>query len=67
MLPNWKIAPEWANFAAQDSDGSWRWFELEPKFATVGFWSRNTYDIPGQIEKYKPFEYSAISLFKRPA
>jgi hypothetical protein len=30
MKPDWKDAPEWANFMARDSDGEWRVFEVEP-------------------------------------
>lgn len=29
--PNWKEAPEWANYLAQDADGAWYWYEDEPK------------------------------------
>lgn len=29
-IPNWKTAPDWANFAAQDLDGKWHWFESTP-------------------------------------
>jgi hypothetical protein len=25
--PNWKDAPDWANWLAQDGDGSWYWYE----------------------------------------
>jgi len=28
--PDWKDAPEWANWLAQDEDGEWPWFEEEP-------------------------------------
>ena len=30
MKPDWKDAPEWANYLAMDEDGSWWWFENEP-------------------------------------
>ena len=30
MKPDWKNAPEWANWLAMDSDGSWYWFAEEP-------------------------------------
>jgi hypothetical protein len=29
--PDWSIAPEWANYLAQDRDGSWHWYQDEPK------------------------------------
>lgn len=28
--PDWCSAPDWANFAAMDWDGMWKWFEQEP-------------------------------------
>jgi hypothetical protein len=30
MKPEWKDAPEWAKFLAQDSDGTWYWYESQP-------------------------------------
>ena len=30
VKPDWKDAPEWANYLAQEYDGSWFWFELKP-------------------------------------
>lgn len=29
--PDWKLAPEWANYLAFDANGKWFWFENEPK------------------------------------
>ena len=29
--PDWKGAPEWANWLAQDEDGPWFWFQLKPE------------------------------------
>lgn len=31
MKPDWKDAPEWANWLAMDCDGRWYWHESEPK------------------------------------
>jgi len=28
--PSWEIAPKWANWLAQDSNGSWFWYEHKP-------------------------------------
>lgn len=28
--PDWKDAPEWAQFVAMDEDGYWCWHENEP-------------------------------------
>lgn len=30
MKPDWKNAPEWANWLVMDADGIWCWFEQEP-------------------------------------
>lgn len=30
MKPDWKNAPEWANWLAMDADGEWGWFAEEP-------------------------------------
>lgn len=30
MKPDWKDAPDWANWLAQDEDGSWWWFWDKP-------------------------------------
>lgn len=28
--PDWKDAPEWAQWLARDSNGLWYWYEMEP-------------------------------------
>lgn len=28
--PDWKKAPKWARYVAQDVDGRWAWFENKP-------------------------------------
>lgn len=30
MKPEWKNAPEWAQWLAQDGSGKWNWFERKP-------------------------------------
>lgn len=30
MKPDWKDAPEWANYLAMDADGYWYWYENLP-------------------------------------
>lgn len=39
MKPNWKDAPEWANWLAMDDDGEWWWFELEPHIKNGRWWA----------------------------
>lgn len=31
--PEWKDAPEWANYLSQDADGDWTWWEAAPTFS----------------------------------
>ncbi len=48
MKPDWKDAPEWAKWLAQDGDGAWVWFQNKPHMrggcnfwlegARPGFW-----------------------------
>lgn len=30
MKPDWKDAPEWAQWLALDPNGDWFWYEMEP-------------------------------------
>ena len=30
MKPDWKDAPEWAQWLAMDEDGEWCWFDYRP-------------------------------------
>jgi len=30
MKPDWKDAPEWANYLCQEKDGEWVWFAKHP-------------------------------------
>lgn len=37
--PDWKDAPEWANWLAMDEDGMWSLFEIKPEFDPIeGDW-----------------------------
>jgi len=40
MNINWTDAPEWAQWAAQDADGDWYWYEEEPSAVEDGFQAR---------------------------
>lgn len=33
MKPDWKDAPEWANYLAQDKNGEWWWYGKQPRIA----------------------------------
>jgi hypothetical protein len=30
MKPDWKDAPEWANWLAMDESGEWYWYDMAP-------------------------------------
>lgn len=32
MKPDWRDAPDFAQYLAMDSNGMWTWFELEPEW-----------------------------------
>jgi len=32
MKPNWKDAPAWAEYVAQDGNGIWYWLEVKPQW-----------------------------------
>jgi len=36
MKPDWKDAPDWAQWLAIDELGEWWWFEFEPKLSSSG-------------------------------
>lgn len=37
--PDWKDAPEWANYCAMDENGEWYWFASRPDYADdSGVW-----------------------------
>jgi len=31
MKPEWKDAPKWANWLAQDANGDWYWYKEKPE------------------------------------
>lgn len=37
--PDWKDAPEWANWLAQDKDGEWCWWNIAP-IKTASLWTQ---------------------------
>lgn len=40
MKPNWEDAPKYANFLAQDENGSWAWYEMPPiPQYSAGYWA----------------------------
>lgn len=49
MKPDWKDAPEWANWLAMDSSGKWYWWEYEPEFTGEEWVGGGEYDIASSI------------------
>ena len=36
--PDWKDAPEWAVWLAQDADGEWWWYQMRPHKVFEHIW-----------------------------
>lgn len=49
MKPNWKDAPEWANYLAMDEDGRWWWYQHTPTI-NKSVWKKES----GHAELAKP-------------
>lgn len=60
MKPDWKDAPEWANYMARDKDGEWRVFEVEPTLDTA----RNIW-LPNQ-GLHQPLRHWTVTKERRP-
>lgn len=62
MKPDWKDAPEWANWLAMDGDGAWFWYESEPAENQCGFWNTKN----GMFERVENIKGWDKSKEKRP-
>lgn len=52
--PPWSDAPPWANWRAQDKDGSWFWYKVEPfPGKKLAWWGLDTTGNKTQIAKNK--------------
>ena len=67
MKPDWKDAPEWANYLAQNKDGEWTWFSHKPK--PEARWERWNYSQKGARHTQAPLKVKnwKETLEKRPA
>lgn len=62
--PDWKDAPDWANYFAQDPCGTWFWFEIKP--VANGSWFEGSTN--GRIERAQPREENwHLTLEDRPS
>ncbi len=67
MKPDWKDAPEWAQWLARDKDGRWFWYKDEPEIVRYipdpDMWhSKNGQDYEEVIDEKPWYE----SLEERP-
>lgn len=63
--PDWKDAPDWAMWLAQDPNGGWFFYECQPVISAVGPWMPNG----GQVVLAfhgRPTDSSGITLERRP-
>ena len=62
--PDWKDAPEWANYLAMDSEKDWRWYEFKPWLNTVvEMWHSSG---RSEVIRYDTSYYAVDTLEKRP-
>ena len=59
MKPDWKDAPEWARWLAQDRSGEWYWHQYEPQWEgaeweSVGLNRRAGYSDPAKTLERRP-------------
>lgn len=65
MKPNWKNAPEWANYLAMDYDRRWYWYESLPEFFFEAWSSRGGRWDVARCTKDKSERWPKDSLEKR--
>ena len=60
--PDWKDAPEWANYLAQDKCSEWWWYEDKPNI----FGSNETWGTFGKVKSVKTNDNWRETLERRP-
>lgn len=65
MKPDWKDAPDWANWLVMDEVGTYWWYENKPMFFVYnpGFWGRH---YEGKIMRANCISSASNSLEPRP-
>lgn len=48
--PDWKDAPEWADWLAMDSDNAWFWHELKPVYKGNHWGSEGRVEMAGELK-----------------
>lgn len=51
MKPDWKDAPEWANWLAMDANGKWVWHASKPE-KSYGGWSATGWYEVAKVKNY---------------
>jgi len=56
MKPDWKDAPPWASYLAQDEGGEWYWYEVSPKLEEDddNYWNNVSGTRYSLIHEYNP-------------
>ena len=49
MKPDWKDAPEWANYLAMDQDGCWYWYVGRPELGKVEWLDYTRFQLASEI------------------
>lgn len=62
MKPDWKDAPEHAQFLAQDGNGDWYWYEKRPVWGGID-WQTDGYS---WIAQFPPNPSARKTLEERP-
>lgn len=65
---DWSSAPEWARWAAQDSNGTWWWYSQKPDRLELAWIPKAINESWTQIERadVRSTQHWMISLTKRP-
>ena len=61
MKPNWKDAPDWAQYLAQGPTGAWFWFSVKP-FNNGRYWE----PLEGKSQIVESVRYWGETLEERP-
>ena len=56
MKPNWKDAPDWANWLAMNEDGAWTWFEEKPNPRVISWASLHPYSSNSEVTIFDTLE-----------
>jgi hypothetical protein len=62
LKPNWKDAPEWADWLVQDKNKDWYWYEYLPE-CRDGIWYSYLY---GNYEKAELLYEAALKIESKP-